>query len=336
MDTLSGAVLVFLVSAAFVIAGGVGLARFGDDIADVTGWGKLWVGTLLVGIGTSLPEVVVNISAVWLEQNPGLALGNVFGADMINVFVLAMVAMVFGVHNLFGNQGRDTELLIFTGLALVAAALFFGSFGDIKLIGWTSVGAILIGVGYVYGMRLVYKAGQTDMDLEDIRPPTGKALNAWVGFTVSAVVVIVAGRFLASSADAIAEASGISASFIGVLLVSIVTTLPEGSVTVAASLRRSYGIAMGNVYGSCAFNVTIISIADLFHTRGPLLREMQGAHFAAALSALVLMALGYAVLRYCRLQELRPARLVAAAIPVIYVAALFVVYTLGQQVAPVS
>lgn len=332
MDTLGGAVFTFLVSAAFVIAGGVGLARFGDDIADVTGWGKLWVGTLLVGIGTSLPEVVVNVSAVWLEKNPGLALGNVFGADMINIFVLAVVALVFGVHNLFGKQGRDTELLIFTGLALVAAAIFFGSFGDIKLVGWTSVGAILIGVGYVYGMRLVYKAGQTDMDIEDIQAPTtASARKAWTGFLTSAAVVIVAGRFLAGSADAIAEASGISASFIGVLLVSIVTTLPEGSVTVAASLRRSYGIAMGNVYGSCAFNITIIAIADLFYTEGPLLRAMEGAHFAAAIAALALMAMGYWVFRLCRSDSLPQARLVAAVIPVVYVGALFVVYTLGQS-----
>jgi cation:H+ antiporter len=332
METLSGAILVFLVSAAFVIAAGIGLARFGDDIADVTGWGKLWVGTLLVGIATSLPEVVVNVSAVWLEDNPGLALGNVFGADMINIFVLAMVALVFGVPNLFGGQGRDTELLILTGLVLVAMALFFGSFGDIKLVGWTSVGAVLIGVAYVYGMRLVYKAGKTDMDLEDVRAPTtAAARNAWIGFLSSAGVVIIAGRYLAGSADAIAEASGISASFIGVLLVSIVTTLPEGSVTVAASLRRSYGIAMGNVYGSCAFNVTIIAIADLFYTEGPLLRAMDGAHFAAAIAALALMAMGYAVYRLCRSGTLGPARLVTATVPVIYVAALFVVYALGQR-----
>ncbi len=332
MESLGGAVTMFLVSAAFVIAGGVGLARFGDDIADVTGWGKLWVGTLLVGIATSLPEVVVNVSAVWLEKNPGLALGNVFGADMINVFVLALVALVFGVKHLFGVQGRDTELLILTGMVLVAMALFFGSFGDIKLVGWTSVGAVLIGVAYVYGMRLVYKAGKTDMDLEDIRAPTTtRARNAWIGFLGSAAVVIVAGRFLAGSADAIAEASGISASFIGVLLVSIVTTLPEGSVTVAASLRRSYGIAMGNVYGSCAFNITIISIADLFYTEGPLLRAMDGAHFAAAISALALMSMGYAVYRLCRSDALTPARLVTATIPVLYVVALFVVYALGQR-----
>lgn len=330
METLSSAILVFLLSSAFVIAAGIGLARFGDDLAEATGWGKLWVGTLLVGIATSLPEVTVNVSAVWLEQNPSLALGNVFGADMINIFVIGVVALVFGVPNLFGNQGRDTELLILTGLGLVALALVFGTFGDLKVLGPTSVGGLLIGAVYVYGMRLVYKAGRSEMEAEDIPAFKGSARKAWIGFGISVLVVIIAGRYLASSADAIAEASGISASFIGVLLVSIVTTLPEGSVTVAASLRRSYGIAMGNVYGSCAFNVTIIFIADFFHTRGPLLREMQSAHFAAAIAAFVLMGMGYLIFKAFQSRRYARFRALAPAIPIVYVAALYAVYVLGQ------
>lgn len=328
MDTLGSAILVFLVSSAFVIAAGIGLARFGDDLAEATGWGKLWVGTLLVGIATSLPEVTVNVSAVWLEKNPSLALGNVFGADMINIFVIGVVALVFGVTNLFGNQGRDTELLILTGLVLVATALAFGAFGDVRVLGPTSVGGLLIGAIYVYGMRRVYLAGRAAPG-ESGEEPRGSVRKAWTGFLLSAAVVIVAGRFLASSADAIAEASGISASFIGVLLVSIVTTLPEGSVTVAASLRRSYGIAMGNVYGSCAFNVTIVFIVDFFHSR-PLLREMEAAHFAAGLAAFGLMAMGYLVFKACHARAYAPFRALVPAIPVVYVGALYVVYALGQ------
>ena len=159
--------------------------------------------------------------------------------------------------------------------------------------------------------------------------PTGSARRAWIGFGISALVVIVAGRYLAASADAIAEASGISATFIGVLLVSIVTTLPEGSVTVAASLRRSYGIAMGNVYGSCAFNMAIIFLADLFNPQ-PLLREMQPAHFAAGISAFLLMGMGFLIFKSFQSAGGSRGRLLAPVIPVVYVAALFVVYTLGQ------
>ena len=328
MDTLTSAILIFLGSAAFVIAAGMGLAKFGDELAEATGWGKLWVGTLLVGIATSLPEVTVNVSAVWLEKNPGLALGNVFGADMLNVFVLAGAALVFGVSNMFGKQGRDTEFLILTGMGLVAIALLLGSLGDVKL-GPSSLGGVVIAIGYLAGMRMVYTAGRTHMELEDVPSPTGSARKAWIGFGISALVVIVAGRFLASSADTIAEASGISASFIGVLLVSLVTTLPEGSVTVAAALRRSYGIAMGNVYGSCAFNVTIVSIADLFHD-GPLLRTMEPAHFAAAIAALLLMTMGYMVFKGCHAKALAPLRVLAPVIPVVYLVGLYVVFSLGQ------
>ncbi len=328
MDSLGIAAIVFVVSAAFVIAAGIGLARYGDDLAESTGWGKLWVGTLLVGIATSLPEVVVNISAVWLEDSPGLALGNVFGADMMNVFVLGCVGLAFGIGNLFGGQGRDTELLILVGMGLVALALVFGVAGDVKL-GPTSLGTLLILGGYLAGMRMVYKAGQTQMHVADIPAPTGSAKKAWIGFGVSVAVVIVAGRFLAMSADRIAEISGISASFIGVLLVSIVTTLPEGSVTVAATLRKSYGIAMGNVYGSNAFNVSILFFSDLF-SPAPLLGKMQGAHFAAGLAALALMLMGYLVWKGVQRPAFARARLLAPAIPVVYLGALYIVYTLAQ------
>jgi cation:H+ antiporter len=312
-----------------VVLAGMGLARYGDELAEATGWGKLWVGTLLVGIATSLPEVVVNISSVWLEQNPGLALGNVLGANMINMFVLGTVGLLFGVQNLFGNHGRDTELLILTGLALVALAMVFGAFGDVSL-GPIGLGTLLVGAGYVYGMRRVYTAGRQHMEFRDIPKPTGSARNAWLGFLASALVVIFAGRYLAASADAIADASGISATFIGVLLVSIVTTLPEASVTVAASLRKSYGIAMGNVYGSCAFNVAVVTISDFFH-RGPLLGEMQAPHFAAAVSALLLMGTGYLVFKSFQSPAYARARILAPAMPALYVAALFVVYRLGQS-----
>jgi len=330
MDSLGTAVLVFMVSSAAVIFAGIGLARFGDELAEKTGWGKLWVGTLLVSIATSLPELTVNISAVWLEKSPGLALGNVFGADMINVFVLAVVALLFGVRHLFENQGRDTEILVLLGVGLVSVATLMGALGDVKL-GPTSLGALLILAVYVGGMRAVYHAGRTHMHLEDIPAPAGKALGAWIGFGLCSAVVIVAGRFLASSADSIAEITGIGASFVGVLLVSIVTTLPEASVTVAAAVRKSYGIVIGNVYGSNAFNVSIVFFADLFHAEGPLLRSMEAAHFVAAAGALVLMAMGYALIRGCQGRVASWTGKLTLAIPFVYVVALYAVYTFARQ-----
>ncbi|MDP2240194.1 MAG: hypothetical protein Q8K18_08530 [Burkholderiales bacterium] len=330
MESLSGAIVVFVTAALFVVGAGVGLARYGDELAEKTGWGTLWVGTLLVSIATSLPELTVNISAVWFEKAPELALGNVFGADMINVFVLAVVALMFGIRNLFANQGRDTQILVLLGIVMVTLAMILGVSGDVKL-GPTSLGGLILIVAYFAGMRAVYKAGRTDMHLEDIPSPKGSARNAWIGFGISVLVVIIAGRYLASSADSIAEISGISKSFIGVLLVSIVTTLPEASVTIAATLRKSYGIVIGNVFGSNAFNISIIFFADLFHGKEPLLGSMATTHYIAAAAALGLMVMGYVILRSCQSQAMVWGRVLTPAIPVVYVGALYLVFTLGQR-----
>ena len=333
MDSLAVAVPVFLASAVVVVLAGIMLARFGDQVADVTGWGALWVGTILVSVATSLPELVTNITAVRIDS-PGLALGNVFGADMINIFTISMVAIVFGVRNLFANQPKDTQTLVAVAVVLGVIAFAFGWAGDWGL-GPTSAGAIVIAVGYVAGMKLVYDAGSAGRAAAAEEPPAdegetgGSAAKVWGGFFAAAAVVLVAAYFLALSADGIAEASGLGRSFIGVLLVSIVTTLPEASVTVAAALRRSYGLVLGNIYGSCAFNLFVIPIAGLFFAGGPLLREMTDAHFVAAGFAVGLMAAGFLIIRSFKTAALAPLRYLTFALPLAYVVGLFFVYRLA-------
>ena len=334
MDSLAVAVPVFLVSAVVVVLAGIMLARFGDQVADVTGWGALWVGTILVSVATSLPELVVNITGVLIDDDPGIALGNVFGADMINIFTISMVAIVFGIRNLFGGQPMDTQRLVLVAVALGVIAFAFGWSGDWGL-GPTSVGAVVIAVGYVVGMKLVYDAGSAARAEAAAEPAgdggggSGSAAKIWGGFFAAAAVVLVAAYFLALSADGIAEASGLGRSFIGVLLVSIVTTLPEATVTVTAALRKSYGLVIGNIYGSCAFNLFVIPIAGLFFAGGPLLREMTDAHFVAAGFAVGLMAAGFLIIRSFKTAALAPLRYLTFLIPPVYVAGLFFVYRLS-------
>ena len=337
MDSLAVAIPVFLASAVAVVVAGVALARYGDAIADATGWGALWVGTILVSVATSLPELMTNITAV-LIPSPGLALGNVFGADMINIFTLSMVAIVFGVGNLFRNQPKDTQTLVVVAVVLGVIAFAFGLTGDWAL-GPTSAGALTIAVGYIVGMRFVYGAGreareaaasEAEADGGGGSQAAGGAARVWLGFAVAGVVVLVAAYFLALSADGIAEATGLGRSFIGVLLVSIVTTLPEASVTVAAAMRRSYGLVLGNIYGSCAFNLFIIPIAGLFFAGGPLLGEMDDSHFVAAGAAVVLMSAGFLIIRSFRTAAPGPLRSLTYAAPPAYVGALALVYTLSS------
>jgi cation:H+ antiporter len=332
VDSLAVSVPVFLASGLVVVIAGVFLARYGDEIADKTGWGALWVGTILVSVATSLPELVTNISAVAREDSPGLALGNVFGADMINIFAVSLVALIFGVRNLFADQTKDTQVLVLVSVGLGVLALVLAATGDYAL-GWTSVGGLVMVVAYFIGMKLVYDAGRSDAVIEEGDEPAGSisaAKSAFMGFGLASLAIIITAPLLAASANGIAESTGLGAGFMGILAVSIVTTLPEASVTIAAARRRSYGLVLGNIYGSCAFNLSVIFYADLGNKES-LLSFMEAEHFVAAVSAIVLMATGYGIIRSYKNQAIAWFRHSIYVIPPVYVASLLWVFVLSQN-----
>ena len=123
--------------------------------------------------------------------------------------------------------------------------------------------------------------------------------------------------------------SGLGRGFMGILAVSIVTTLPEASVTVAAARRRSYGIVLGNIFGSCAFNLSIIFWADLGNADS-LLSFMAPEHFVAAGSAIGLMFSCYLIIRSYKDKALTTFRYLTYAIPPVYVGMLYWVYALSS------
>ena len=330
MDSLGVALPVFFASALVVVLAGIALAKYGDEIAEKTGWGALWVGTVLVSIATSLPELVTNISAVVIEDAPDLALGNVFGADMINIFTISMVAIVFGVQNLFGTQRKDTQVLVLVAVGMGIIALIFGATGDLGL-GRTSIGGLVLVVAYFGGMKLVYSAGRGLGGDEQHDPvATESARRAFILFGLASLAIIVTAPLLAASAAGIADATTLGESFVGVLAVSIVTTLPEAAVTVTAARAKSYGLVLGNIYGSCAFNLFVIPVADLGMS-DPLLGDLNREHFVAISSAILFMAIGYAVIRSYQDRAIAWMRRSIYTVPFLYPAALAVVFVMSQD-----
>ena len=321
MDSLSVALPAFFASAVVVVLAGIALAKFGDQIADRTGWGTLWVGTILVSVATSLPELVTNIAAVVIDA-PEIALGNAFGADAINMFTLAAIAAVFGVGGLFRNQPRQTLVLALVTVVLGVITVGVMATGDMVL-GPSSVGGIIIAVSYVGAMRVVYGAREQEPQGPDgASDAGGSARGAWVGFGIASLAIIATAPVLAASADGIATATGLSASFVGILMVSIVTTLPEATVSVTAMLRHSPGLVIGNLFGSCAFNLFVVPVADL---AGPdaLLASAGPEHFLVLGAAIGLMALGFGALVAGRAGRLRVARGIVPLMLVGYLGAVY-------------
>ena len=231
--SLATAIALFLGASAVVVFSAVMLARAGDVIAARTGLGHLWVGSLLIAGATSLPELVTNVTAVRID-NPGLAAGNILGANMLNVSNLAVIAAIFGGREIYRRLSKGQEYLAIVAFAMTALAATHVVLGSDAHWFGVSPAAISILVIYLVGSRVLYVASKNDPAGVGGELPERSLSWGWAVFLVSAAFVAVSAWALALSADAIADETGISASFIGVLAVAIVTTLPELTVGVTS------------------------------------------------------------------------------------------------------
>ncbi len=288
---LTVAIIVFLASAVAVVFLGVQLAKYGDALASLTGWGRLFVGSILVALATSLPELSNNITAVQID-NPQLALGNVVGANMINMFTMAMVALVFGGKRFLQRVAPEQGYLIVLAAILTGLAVLFAGVKNGVNVWQIGLSSIILLVVYVAGMWIVYRRRPAVGDDEEAGDPGMTLSKAWVMFSLVSIGVIIAGVFLAQSVDRVADLTGISSGVLGILAVSIVTTMPEASATVAAARMGAADLGVAGLYGSCVFNVTILSFADPFYRKGIVLNHPEPEHFVAGIFALCLILFG--------------------------------------------
>ena len=350
------ALLVFLGTASVVVFCGTKLAKYGDMLAIKTGWGRLWVGTLLLAGATSLPELVTGASGALLDA-PELVKGNVFGANMVNMFVLAAVAMFFGASGIlqfrpyssypgrlmatmdtgarrfFDGVVREHAYLATVGIVLTTFAGIMAAYGPEISFARMGIATPIILLLYVIGMKVVYaKRPQDEGDDED-DDASITLRRVWAYFGLAALGVIASAYWMAYSADQIAELTGLSAGFVGVVAVALVTTLPEATVTIASIRIGSMDLAAGNVYGSCAFNVLILAVADPFYGGGVILSSASPDTSLVAASgfAVALMLMGMAQFTLRRHgRGILPSLPTSGGMCALYFAGLYVIYILER------
>ena len=224
------------------------------------GMPPLLIGMLIVGFGTSAPEMVVSALAA-LEGNPSLALGNAYGSNISNIAlilgvvavispiavnstilkkelpILAVITLIAGYQLIDGNITRTDAWIL---IALLAV-----------LMGW-SIYAAMSGKGDVLG-------GEVETDLADHPLPLKKALF-WL--VVGLILLVASSRLLVWGAVFIAQSRGVSDLIIGLTIVAIGTSLPELASSIAAVKKNEHDIAFGNVLGSNLFNTLgVVGIA---------------------------------------------------------------------------
>lgn len=216
----------------------------------------LLVGMLIVGFGTSAPEMVVSVLAA-SEGSPGLALGNAWGSNILNMaLILGITALItpIAVRSVILRKELPilmavmglTAVLVWDGLITRWDAwLLLAVFGG--LIAWSIVAA--------RGQHRDTLAVGTANELHAGAMPLPRAL-LWLGLGL--LVLVASSRLLVWGAVSIAQTLGVSDVVIGLTVVAIGTSLPELASCVVAARKGEDDIALGNVLGSCLFNTLAV------------------------------------------------------------------------------
>lgn len=289
----------FAVAAIFVWISGASLSRAADQIAERTGLGPAFVGVLLLGIATSLPELATTISAA-LREHPRLAGNNLMGGVAMQIAVLAVVGGFglrgkalthFGASPAFLMQGVFLILL----LAVAAGGIVVGDRVVVAGIGaWPILLGVLYGIAiYVMFHYENHPRWQPLGDTPTIEPSGSDKLEKYATrstpalfgfFGGAAAVVFVSGYFVAVSGERLAEQTGLGETFIGGTLVALATSLPEVSTTWSAVRRGAYAMAVGNIFGTNTLEVALFLPAEAFYRPGAIFNEMDdGAVFLGML-----------------------------------------------------
>lgn len=227
-------------------------------------WGMppLLIGMVVVGFGTSAPEMTVSALAA-LQGNPGIALGNAYGSNITNIaLILGLTALISPV--VVHSQVLRKELPLLTAVSLLAAWQLHD--GEVsRADAWVLLGvfAAVMGWSIWQGTRKRRDALGHEMvqELREHAMPLRQALF-WV--VAGLLLLVVSSRLLVWGAVEIAQALGVSDLIIGLTVVAVGTSLPELASSIVAARKGEHDIALGNILGSNLFNtLAVVGIAGM-------------------------------------------------------------------------
>ena len=237
--------LMLLVGLALLAGGGELLVRGAVGLARRFGVSPLMVGLTVVAFGTSMPEMVVSVDAA-LRGSPGIAIGNIVGSNIFNVFaILGLAALIFPVVCSRRAITRDVTVVVLASL-LLTGLMFTGHLS--RLMGYVFIALLLANI--VFTFRQERGHAHADDDTKPLALPMALGCIA-----VGLGLLAFGANLLVTNAIEIAKAMSVSDTVIGLTIVAAGTSLPEVAASVVAAFRKQADIAFGNIVGSNAFNI---------------------------------------------------------------------------------
>ncbi|WP_420393430.1 calcium/sodium antiporter [Acuticoccus sp.] len=267
-----------------LLLGGELLVRGASAVAVRLGISPLVVGVVIVGFGTSAPELVTCVRAA-LAGAPGIAVGNIVGSNIANILlILGAAALMMPFVTSRTAVMRDGVIVIVTALAFLAVSLT-GTIGR-------AAGAVFV-LGLIAYLVIAIRADrQAPASTADVPAERATPLALSLAFLVLGLVGVVLGaEYLVAGAVEVAQRYGVSEEVIGLTMVAVGTSLPELATSIVAALRNQSAIALGNVLGSNIYNTVGIGGITALVQPVPVSASMQRFDIPLMVAVSVLLVL---------------------------------------------
>lgn len=247
--------IILIVSLVGIVLGADWLVAGAVSIAKKYKVSDFVIGAAIVGVGTSMPELVVSfIGAV--QGNADVAIGNVVGSNIFNVLgILGITALFFPIAISKDNMKFEIPFCILVSVLLMLLAMNFFN-GTPATIGRLD-GLILL---LLFAFFMWYSFRRDMKNAQTSKTPV-KEENIWMAIgkvAAGLAVLITSCDFFVDNAVSVAKSFGVNDAFISLTLIACGTSLPELAASVAAAFRKNTQLALGNIIGSNIFNITLI------------------------------------------------------------------------------
>ena len=254
-DSLVGALFMFAVGVVLLIKGGDWFVDGAVGIAKRFRVPEIIIGATVVSIGTTLPEVMVSVTAA-VNNNGAIAYGNAIGSIICNTSLIA--ALTIAIRPAPVDRKTIVTPIIFffisAGIYMVAAYIF-GRFDR-----W--LGIVMLVVFAIYMGLTIYKGFKNPVqehEEEEEETSSNTFLQDVILMVVSAALIAVGADMLEGSSVSLATMAGIPTEVVGVTVVALCTSLPELVTAVTALIKGHGALSLGNIIGANIFNLVLVS-----------------------------------------------------------------------------
>ncbi len=248
----------FLIGFVLLIKGADFLVDGASAIATKYNISQMIIGLTIVSFGTSLPELLVNVTASF-GGNPGLAIGNIFGSNIANILLILGISAIIRPLPISKNIYFSEIPFSLVATLLVGFLANAALLSDVKSLTLSRIDGVILLVFFILFMGYIYIVFKSDSEKlkEDLGNPEPSMTmkKSIIYIFIGLIGLYFGGEWVVNGATEIASEFGLSETFIGLTVVAIGTSLPELFTSAMAAYKGNTDIAVGNVVGSNIFNL---------------------------------------------------------------------------------